>query len=279
VLIAAGSVVIAPIAPLADQHQIVVMNVGGQTPALAGIGKFTFSVLELADFDIQVITKYAFSNLGLKKGAILFLSNDVGKFNSVEFEKQFKALGGEIGANESFRSTDTSLGAQVAKIASGSPDFVYVVAEVDSTAAAVRQVRALMPKVQILSYGGSVENKIFLNGAGSAANGLLYTATDYDPDSADPGTKAFAAAYQAKYGSKPESAFIGYAYDAMMILAAGLDKSKAPGQPLRDAIMAQRSFPGVTGAVKFRDDGTVSKSVLIKKIADGKFETVTKVQF
>lgn len=276
VLIGSGSAVLPTIAPLADQREIVVMNVGAQSPAMAGIGKFTFSVLQLADFDIEVMAKYAY-DLGMQKGAILYLSNDIGKSNSVEFVKQFEGLGGKITASESFRATDTNYGPQIAKIAAGQPDFVYLVGDVDVAAAATRQIKAMMPKVQILTYGG-MESQNFLNAAGPAAEGMLYTQTDFDPNSGDPTMAALAEQYKAKYNEDLSSPFVGYAYDAMMIVADALDLSQETGEPLRAAIMEKRNFPGVTGAVSFRDDGTVAKTVVIKGVKDGKFELVSKVE-
>ena len=43
-------------------------------------------------------------------------------------------------------------------------------------------------------------------------------------------------------------------------------------------ILDIKKFPGVTGDNVFRDDGTVAKAIAIKKVVDGKFETVTVVQ-
>ncbi len=277
VLITSGSAVLPTLAPLADQRELVMLNVGAQSPAMAGIGKYTFSVIQLADFDIQVMAGYALNTLQMQRGAILFVSNDIGKSNAAEFERQFTALGGQLSAIESFRASDTNYGPQLAKIASTRPDFVYLVGDVDVAAAATRQIKALMPQVQILTYGG-MESQLFLDAAGTAAEGMLYTQTDFDPATAGGDLAALAAAYSAKYAEELTSPYVGYAYDAMMIVGAALDTAGAPGEPLRAAIMAQRSFPGVTGDVVFRDDGTVSKSVVIKGVRAGRFELVSRVE-
>ncbi|WP_158541509.1 ABC transporter substrate-binding protein [Pelagibacterium lacus] len=276
VLITSGSAVLPTIAPLADQRELVMMNVGAQSPAMAGIGKFTFSVIQLADFDIAVMANYAFDTLDFQRGAALYISNDIGQTNVVEFERQFTQLGGEMVAIESFRASDTNYGPQVAKIAAAQPDFVYLVGDVDVAAAATRQIKALMPNVQILTYGG-MESQLFLDAAGAAAEGLLYTQTDFDPSSDDPAIAAVAQRYQTRYGEDFTSPFIGYAYDAMMVVAAALDAAGETGEPLRAAIMDRRDFPGITGDVVFRDDGTVSKSVIIKGVRDGAFVLVDRV--
>jgi len=141
----------------------------------------------------------------------------------------------------------------------------------------VKQLRTSLPKVQILSYAG-LESQEFLNAAGDAANGIVYTTTHFDPTSGDPAVKAFADAYRAKFGSIPSSPYIGYGYDAVQIVAAALADAKEPGEKLRDTIMRIRRFPGVTGDSVFRDDGTVAKAIAVKEVKNGKYELINVVK-
>jgi branched-chain amino acid transport system substrate-binding protein len=277
VLLAGGSAVMEAIAPLADQRQIVVMNTGAQSPRMAGIGKFTFSVLQLADFDIQVLAAFAYDKLNLRQAAMLYINNDTGKFNQAEFSKSFKERGGKVVGSEAFRPNETNYGAQLAKIASVSPDSIYVVGTPAEMPFAVKQTRALMPKTQILSYAG-LESQEFLDAAGEAASGIVYTTTYFDPASSDPTTKAFVEAHRARFGSTPVSPYLGYGYDAVMIVAEALGEAKAPGEPLRAAIARRKRFPGVAGESVFRDDGTVAKAVAVKKVASGQFQVIDIVK-
>lgn len=277
VVLAGGSAVMEAIAPIADSRQLVLMNVGAQAPTMAGIGRFTFSVLQLADFDIQVLASYAYGQLGRRAAATLTINNDTGRFNQEQFARDFQRLGGRIVAAESFRPNETSYGAQVAKVASANPDCVYVVGTPAELPFAVRQVRGALPQVQILSYAG-LESQEFLNAAGDAANGIVYTTTYFDPASEDPAVRAFVAAYRAKHNAVPSSPYVGYGYDAMTIVNTALADARGPGEPLRAAIMRIRRFPGVAGASVFRDDGTVAKAVAVKRVNAGRFELVTVVQ-
>jgi branched-chain amino acid transport system substrate-binding protein len=277
VVLAGGSAVMEAIAPISDSRQLVLMNVGAQAPTMAGIGRFTFSVLQLADFDIQVLANYAYNQLGRRAAAMLYINNDTGRFNQEQFSRDFQRLGGRIVAAEAFRPNETNYGAQVAKVASANPDSVYVVGTPAELPFAVRQLRGTLPQVQILSYAG-LESQEFLNAAGESANGIVYTTTFFDPGSEDPAVRAFVAAYRAKFNAAPASPYVGYGYDAMTIVNTALAEARAPGEPLRAAIMRIRRFPGVTGASVFRDDGTVSKAIAVKRVNAGRFELVTVVQ-
>ncbi len=277
-LLSGGSTVMEAIAPLADERKLVLMNVGAQSPKMAGIGKFTFSVLQLSDFDTAVLTRYVLGNLKYRKVATLYVNNDTGKFNQQAFADFFRKAGGTITAQEAFKPNETSYGVQIAKIRATSPDAVYIVGTPAELPFAVKQTREFAPKLPILSYAG-IESKEFLNAAGDAANGIVYTTTAFDPDRNDPAVQAFVKAYQAKYKEKPTSPYVGYGYDAIMIFAQA---AKASGGQAGDAVRAKiheiKRFPGVTGANDFRPDGTVAKTIAVRRIEGGSFKTINVVE-
>lgn len=277
-MLSGGSSVMEAIAPLATQNKLVVMNTGAQSSNMAGISPYVFSVLQLSDFDTGVLSRYALETLGYKKIATLYVNNDTGTFNQAAFTKSFEAAGGEIVAAETFKPNETSYGVQLAKIRAAQPDAIYIVGTPAELPFAVRQTRQMAPDVPVLSYAG-IESKEFLDAAGDAANGIVYTTTAFDPASDKQNVKDFVAAYTAVNGQAPTSPYAGYGYDAIMIAAAALEKTGGKsGEPMAKAILEIKNFPGVTGDNQFRDDGTVAKAVAIRKVEDGKFTTITIVQ-
>jgi branched-chain amino acid transport system substrate-binding protein len=102
----------------------------------------------------------------------MYVNNDTGKSNQVEFTRDFEKLGGKVVAIEAFKPNETNYGVQVAKIAAMTPDCVYMVGTPAELPFAVKQLRTSLPKVQILSYAG-LESQEFLNAAGDAANGIV----------------------------------------------------------------------------------------------------------
>ncbi|MGF7161012.1 branched-chain amino acid transport system substrate-binding protein [Rhodoligotrophos appendicifer] len=278
VILSGGSSVMEAIAPLADQKQVVVMNVGAQSPKMAGIAKNVFSVLQLSDFDTGVLSKYARDTLGYKKMATLYVNNDTGTFNQASFAKGFEKVGGAITAQEAFKSNETTYGVQLAKIRASAPDALYIVGTPAEMPFAVKQARQMLPDLPILSYAG-IESKEFLDAAGPAAEGVIYTTTAFDPASSDPGVKAFVDAYEARFKQKPTSPYATYGYDAVMIFAEALKASNGQaGEALRAKIVEAKRFPGVAGDNVFADNGTVAKAVAIRKVANGAFETVTVIE-
>jgi branched-chain amino acid transport system substrate-binding protein len=245
---------------------------------MANVGPYVFSVLQLSDFDTGVLSKYALNELKYKKVATLYVNNDTGTFNQAAFSKSFEAAGGKIVAQESFRPNETNYGVQVAKIRAAQPDAIYIVGTPAELPFAVRQARQFAPNLPILSYAG-LESKEFLDAAGKAADGIIYTTTAFDPASDKQNIRDFVAAYKQRFAKEPTSPYAGYGYDAVMIAAAALKKTNGEtGEAMAKAIQDIKEFPGVTGDNVFRKDGTVAKAIAIRKIENGAFKTVTIVQ-
>ena len=278
-ILSGGSSVMEATAPLATQSKTVMFNTGAQSAKMAGISPFVFSVLQLSDFDTGVLARYAFKDLGYKKIATLYVNNDTGVPNQTSFSKAFEAAGGQIVAAEAFKPNETSYGVQLAKIRAAQPDAIYLVGTPAELPFAARQARQMAPNLPLLSFAG-IESKEFLDAAGAAANGIIYTTTAYDPHSDAQNVKDFVAAYKAKNnGEVPTSPYAGYGYDAMMIAAAALKQTNGQtGTAMADAIKQTKKFPGVTGDNVFRDDGTVAKAVAIRKIDGDHFTTIAVIQ-
>ena len=179
-ILSGGSSVMEATAPLATQSKMVLFNTGAQSSKMAGISPYVFSVLQLSDFDTGVLSRYALKELGYKKIATLYVNNDTGTFNQAAFTKAFEAGGGKIVASETFKPNETTYGVQLAKIRAAQPDAIYIVGTPAELPFAVRQTRQMAPNTPILSYAG-IESKEFLDAAGTAANGIIYTTTAYDP--------------------------------------------------------------------------------------------------
>ena len=229
------------------------LNIGAQSPTIAGIGKFTFSMLQLANFDVGVLAKYACDTMKLRKVALFYVSDDTGKFDQSEFAKDFTALGGAINAHESFRPSEINYGSQVAKIAASRPDCVYLIGQPADLPFAVRQLRAPMGDTPILSFTG-IESREFLNAAGNVGNGIVYPTTFFDPASTDQAAQKFVATYRQSYGQSPASPYIGYGYDAVRILATALatPSSRARSCARRSLARGAAGARGLPSGTAFR---------------------------
>jgi len=89
-----------------------------------------------------------------------------------------------------------------------------------------------------------------------------------------PETKAFAAAFQAKYGHPP-SILEASAFDAAALLRRAVEGGAANRDAVRDALAATKGFPGATGELAFDARREVSKPLFFLTVDKGAMRELT----
>ena len=108
--------------------------------------------------------------------------------------------------------------------------------------------------------GNGIKSSVFTKSAGTAGNGWYMTCGCQDATVA-PRSKAFAAAYQAKFKTPP-STYSPEAYDAANLLIQAI---KAAGQPPRPGPASRTTvnkadYKGITATIKFQANGDLEAS-------------------
>ena len=111
----ASSSVLA-MAPIAMKNQVVLLSPGASNPDISKAGDFIFRNWQSDALEGEVDAQYAFSKLGWKKVACLYVNNGYGAGLEKVFADKFKAAGGQIVAEESFPQGATDLHAQIAAV-------------------------------------------------------------------------------------------------------------------------------------------------------------------
>jgi len=167
----------------------------------------------------------------------------------------------EVLAAAAARASARDLGLDLVDTANG-PDAVLATGDADALAAAARSLQG--SGVQLLgTYQGMA-----LSGAGLAAIDGAWLAAP-DPD----GFTEFARRFEAAFGNPPGQ-IAGLAYDAVGIART----LRTSGHLDRDGLTGSAGFPGVTGAVRFRADGSAARDLAIVVAEGGAFRTVAHSQ-
>jgi branched-chain amino acid transport system substrate-binding protein len=88
--------------------------------------------------------------------------------------------------------------------------------------------------------------------------------------SGDPLVKAFADAFRAKYHQDPD-VYAAYAYDALFIIAAAIQKGGYSGDGIKKALYNIHDFRGVTGTTGFDSNGEVDKPFAMYQVVNANF--------
>lgn len=239
--------------------------------------EYVFRVCFTDDYQGQMLARFAFDKLGMKKAAIL---TDVKQAYSVGLTDVFKAeytrLGGVIVAEAKYQNGDVDLKSQLTSIKSKKADILFLPGYYNDAGTAARQSRELGMTLPLLG-GDGWESPTLIELGGKALEGSFYS-NHYDAGDPDPGIQDFVSRYKAKFGSEPDS-IAALAYDAAMTLKQGMEKAASlDGPVLRDAIASVQGFKAVTGEISFddhRNPGT--KAIVMLEIKDGKLSVRDRV--
>ena len=226
---------------------------------------------------------------GIKTMGYIGFSDALGEAFYAEFEKFASVRQIRIVAHERFAPRDTSVTAQVIKVAAANPDMVVIGA---SGTPAVLPARALNER----GYKGSVyfnhgvANPDFLRVGGKDVEGMFLPTSPVVVAAALPAdhpAKAqamdYVKRYEAAYGAGSASAFGAYTWDAGLLLSQAIPVALKTAQPgtrdfrfaLRDALEGIRDLHvsnGVSSMSKNDHLGLDQRARVIVKIEGGKWK-------
>ncbi|HAC32323.1 MAG TPA: amino acid ABC transporter substrate-binding protein [Treponema sp.] len=261
------------ISPLAQAQKVIQIAPAATAPKLTEAGNFVFRACYDDPFQGVVGGKFAASNLGAKKAAILYdISNDYSVGLTENFKAAFESNGGSIVSLETYSTGDKDFNAQLTKIKNAAPDVVYLPDYYSTVALIVKQLRAQginTPIVGADGWDGLTEN------AGDEVLNGFYS-NHYAADSTEPKVQNFVKNYKAKYSLTP-TAFAALGYDSVYMLKDAILKAgKTDSEAVRTALEATNG-DYVTGHLTFNEKHNPVKGAVIVELvkgSDGKLTTV-----
>ncbi len=256
------------VAPVAEKNHVVLLSPTSSAPKITDAGDYIFRNCASDIFEGKVMADAAIQKFGIKKVAILYINNDYGVGITNIFKKTLIAHGGQIVAEETFNQGATDFRAQLTKITTLQFDGIYIVGYKE-LGHLLKQAHELGIKAQFMSTV-MFEDPDILSIAGNAADGIVYSARAFDPDSEEPHVKEFVASFKQHYEEEPDI-FAAYAYDAARILIQAMNKGELSADAIKQSIYAIKDFLGVTGLTSFDDKGDVFQPAYLKTVNNGKF--------
>jgi branched-chain amino acid transport system substrate-binding protein len=264
-------------APICQANQVPMVSPSSTNPRVTQVGNYIFRVCFIDPFQGAVMAKFAADTLKLKKVAILVdVRSDYSVGLQTFFRQQFRQLGGEIVAEQSYSQGDSDFRAQLTQIKSLNPEAIYVPGYYTEVGTIVHQARELGITVPFLGGDGWDSPKLWEIG-GTALNGC-YFSDHYSTDDPNPAVQKFVNDYKAQYKEVPD-ALAALAYDAARILADAITRAgSTDGAKVRDALAATKDFPGVTGSITINSDRNAVKPAVVLKVENGKYLLVETIQ-
>jgi ABC-type branched-subunit amino acid transport system substrate-binding protein len=230
---------------------------------------------DLQDDRVQSYTlaRRIFTELGLKRVAILRINNRYGRFGVIKLRDAARRLGHPIVIEQKFMPGDTDYTRALKVIQSSRADAIVLWTDEIPAANILKQMRALGMKQRVFGAYRTLGPELLAE-AGDAAEGFE-AVFPYDPTRDDPKWSAFNERFETRFHEKPEQ-FASLAYDAMNALLESICKAGLNRARIHDALANIQGYDGVTARMVFDPNqknvapmylGTVHKGSITYRLA------------
>jgi branched-chain amino acid transport system substrate-binding protein len=256
-------------APICQAEGIPMVSNASTNPEVTRKGDYIFRVCYIDPFQGEVMAKFVFNSLKLKRAAILKdVKNDYSIGLAQFFEEAFKKIGGEVVAVQAYSEGDTDFKAQLTALKSLNPEAIIIPGYYTEAALIAKQARELNMTMPLIGGDGWDSSKLIEIG-GLAMNNA-YFSTAYTADSPDSLVQSFVKRYRQANNESPD-AMAALGYDAGLILFDAIRRAgSTEGAKIRDALAATKDFRGVTGMITIDSERNARKPVVIIACNDGK---------
>ncbi len=264
-----------PAGQVADDNQTPMISPWSTNPDTTKDRPWVFRAAFLDPFQGPVAVDFAMEQFGAKTAAVLYaLDNDYSKGLAEIFRDDFVAKNGagSVKAFESYSSKDQDFSAQLTTILSSKPDFIFLPNNYNEVALIVRQAHDLGWKNPFMG-ADAWGNSELMALCGDNCKGQFFS-THYAAAGATGETKVFIDRYKEKYGYEPADV-AALTWDATRIVLQAIQntgglsgKVRADRKAVREAMAAIPEFPGITGNMKFDEEGDPIKCAVVVQIND-----------
>lgn len=205
---------------------------------------------DLQDDRVQTFTlaRRIFTELGLKRVAILRVNNRYGRMGVPQFRDASRRLGHPVVIEQKYLPGDKDFTRELRIIRDSRADGIVLWSDESEAAGILKQMRALGMKQRVFGSYRTLGPDL-LAAAGPAAEGFE-AVFPYDPTREDPKWIRFNQRYEARFHEPPEQ-FASLAYDAMNILLHAICEAGLNRARIHDALADLQEYDGVTGHMVF----------------------------
>lgn len=205
---------------------------------------------DLQDDRVQSFTlaRHIYTDLGLKRVAILRVNNRYGRMGVPQFRDASVRLGHPVVIEQKFLPGDTDFSRELRIIRDSRADSIVLWTDEIPAANILKQMRAMGMKQRVFGSYRTLGPDLLAE-AGPAAEGFQ-AVFPYDPTRKDPRWLDFNRRFEARFHQPPEQ-FASLAYDAMNMLLDSICKAGLNRARIHDALADIEQYDGVTAHMVF----------------------------
>jgi len=255
--------------PIYQRAGLVQFGFTNSHPDFTKAGDFMWSTSVSQADEQPMLARYAVSQLGLKKLAVLHLNTDWGRTSRDHFANAAKELGAEVVISEGYIPDERDFRSTLVRARDANPDGLILISYYSDGALIARQARQAGLK-QTICAASSVYSPKFLELGGEAVEDI-HLGTRFFPNDPRPEVRKFVSGFKAKYNGQEPDAFNAYSYDAMNVAAAVVKIGGTDRRAIRDAFTKVRDVstvvygPATFDVASRRVKGAMNTELVVKK--------------
>ncbi|HKD61777.1 MAG TPA: ABC transporter substrate-binding protein [Terracidiphilus sp.] len=205
---------------------------------------------DLQDDRVQGLTlaRHIYTELGLKRVALLRVNSRYGRFGVVKFRDASRRVGHPVVIEQKFLPGDTDFTRELRIIQSSRAEAIVLWSDEMPAANILKQMKAMGMKQRVFGSYRTLGPELLAE-AGDAAEGFE-AVFPYDPTRKDPKWLDFESRFEARFQERPEQ-FASLAYDGMNALLDSICKAGLNRARIHDALANIEEYDGVTGHMRF----------------------------
>jgi branched-chain amino acid transport system substrate-binding protein len=224
---------------------------------------------DLQDDRVQgyTLARHIYTELGLKRVAILRVNDRYGRFGVLKFRDASRRLGHPVVIEQKFMKSDTDYRRALGVIQDSRADAIVLWSDIGPAAEILKEMRELGMKQRVFGSHRTIGDEL-LKLAGPAAEGFE-AVYPYDPSQRTQKWADFNSHFEAAYHQKPDH-FAALAYDAMQVLLQSICRAGLNRGRIRDALTGVTEYDGVTGHMVFDPNCKNISPLFLGTVHDGK---------
>lgn len=240
-----------PMAQYLVKEGVTHINVASTSVKIRDLGASAFNLIGLENLGNKFSAADAWA-LGYRKVALMAPNNAYGQGVAHGFKEEFGKLGGQIVSEMLYTQGQSTYRRELQQMSRAEPDaYIYTAYGQES---AVLNREALELGLRAKPWYAILLSMSLSDTPADIAKGQLGIEVGNVQGEAG---KAYQAAFTAKYKEGTKTSYTGYAYDAVLMTAAAMNKAKSAEPAAVQAALkeiGQGGYVGVTGPIVFDKD-------------------------
>lgn len=256
-------------APLYQENKIIEISPSASHPDYSVIGDYIFRNNTIISKEAAASVEIAVNDLGKKKIGIISIMTDWGT-NTSKIIKELveKESDAKVVAHEEIMEGSDDYSLAITKLNEAGADVVICCGMYNLVAPVAKQYKQINPNIAIVGFSNAYSDQLIQLG-GSSVEGVCFPVIFFS-ESDDKDVMKFVEDYKNNYGSAP-SALTAQAYDSVGLLLTAIKECDTTDSEILKDKLYKMNYKGVTGDIKFDENGDVDKQFVKVTIKDGKF--------